>query len=92
VRTIFLYGRGTERFSQFDGELPDGLTFSSTRRDVHRVFGSPTLSAEPQVLEYLGPKGAWDRYDLPAAHIHFQYHRYQSGIEMITLMAPGTAP
>jgi hypothetical protein len=92
VETVFLHGWGHERFAQYSGPLPEGLTFASSRKEVRTVFGRPSSSADEQVLEYLGPIGAWDRYDLPAAHLHFQYRMSEPGIVLITLMARGTAP
>lgn len=41
VRAVFLYTAGADEFKQYRGELPEGLHFSDTRRDVEKKLGEP---------------------------------------------------
>jgi len=41
LSAVSLYSEGVERFRQYEGDLPFGLSFQSTRRDVESLLGLP---------------------------------------------------
>jgi phage tail tube protein FII len=84
VRTIFLRAGVDELLSE--------TSFSLTREEVLALFGSPSKSGAATRHVVLGDSGAWDRFDLETATIHFQYRLDSGGIEMITLMRPDAVP
>lgn len=78
VSTIFLHGQGHESFHAWPGDL-GGITFSSTPAQLKKLKGTPARSST-----------GWDRWDFAAYSLHVQYGG--DGVQLITLMAPGTAP
>jgi hypothetical protein len=88
VGTIFLYGGGKDGFAPFSGRLPFCLSFSSTRPDVHRTLGPPTLTGGPTRIPRVAEDGGWDRYDRTDANFHFSYHKAKDTILLVTIMTP----
>ena len=84
IRTIFLH-RG-------DGEALSEVAFSLSRREVLERYGSPSKSGAPVQFPGLSDRGAWDRFTLPTASIHFQYLLDRDEIDMITLMRHDAVP
>ncbi|MEM7248717.1 MAG: hypothetical protein AAF533_25530 [Acidobacteriota bacterium] len=84
VRSIFLRPGVDESLSE--------ISFSSRREAVRERFGVPETSGEPHHDPILGDYGAWDRFDMGLAAIHFQYRPDSDGIAMITLMRPDVVP
>jgi hypothetical protein len=96
IVTAFIYvrpGVGVGHgFTPFGGPLPGGLPSESTRAEVRRVLGKPSRSGEAMNIPGLGRKGAWDRYDRPAVCFHIQFTEDGERVQMVTLMAPESAP
>jgi hypothetical protein len=60
LRKIYLYAEGTDGFSQYQGELPDKLTFADTREIVEAKLGKPEDSGGDGIIEFwvsYGSKG-----------------------------------
>jgi hypothetical protein len=91
VKTVYLYSGTKGGFSRFQGPLIAGITFQSYRDDVVRALGSPSRSANPGVVPFLGSHGGWDRYDRESYSIHFSYSASTTMLEMVTIMAPDRA-
>jgi hypothetical protein len=92
VATAFIYVQPADGFQAFSGPLPGGLSSASTRRDVLRQFGKPSLSGAAQTVPVLGHQGGWDRFEVGAVCIHFQYIGSDDRIRLVTLMVAGNAP
>jgi hypothetical protein len=84
IQTIFLH--------QGAGEALSDVPFSLSRREVLERYGSPSKSGGISRIPVLGDRGAWDRFALRGATIHFQYRLDRDEIDMITLMCPHVAP
>jgi len=56
LTTIFLYSEGTDRFRQYQGDLPSGLSFQLTRKEVESILGPPGKSGGG------GGSYGWDNY------------------------------
>ena len=41
LTTIFLYSEGADRFHQYKGDLPSGLSWQVTRKEVESILGPP---------------------------------------------------
>ena len=83
VDTVFVYR---------ESRLLDGLVqFSNSRQDLISQFGKPSLSGEEQVDKYLGPQGAWDRFDYNDWSIHFQYQPGSMHVKRVTVMTAEVA-
>jgi len=78
VRTVFLH-RG-------DGERLAECSFSTSREEVRRRFGKPTKSGAKLHVAGLGPRGAWDRFLIGKAVVHFQFSIEGDEIDMISIM------
>jgi hypothetical protein len=85
IKTIFLYPEN-------GCELPLGLRLGMPPRKTRQMFGEPTKSGEERVSKFLGPKGAWDRWDYPTYCLHVSYSRGTWELAAVTLMLPENAP
>jgi TIR domain len=59
LTTVLLYGDGTDGFSQYNGRLPKGLSFSDVRSQVERKCGPP-LEFGGSASDYIK---YWARYE-----------------------------
>ena len=85
-------GRADTVFVNRQSPLLEGLVpFSSTRAQVLRRLGEPSRSGEQRVNDYLGPQGAWDRYDSAAHSVHFQYVYGGARLMRVTVMTAAVA-
>jgi hypothetical protein len=91
IRTIFLMSEGKEGFSQYRGELPGGLSFSSTRVEALKTFGAPAYFRASGKLGSF-KVGELMRFDRPGHSVHFQFRPDGAGIEMVTLMVAEAVP
>lgn len=90
VDAIHLYKRGLHGYSEFCGQLPNGISFSETRSQIQEKLGTPTIcsDASPSVFG----AAAWDRYDSSSLSLHVQYQDHRGTPVLITLMLPSRAP
>jgi len=90
IRTIFLMSEGKDGFHRFQGELPGGLAFDSSRGDALKALGSPAL------YRAAGRVGTFDlgellRFDRPSYSVHLQF-RATGGIDLVTIMVASAVP
>lgn len=52
LTTIFLYSEGADRFRQYQGDLPFGLSFQLTRKEIESILGPPDESGGNGVIDY----------------------------------------
>jgi S1-C subfamily serine protease len=52
LTTIFLYSEGADRFRQYQGDLPFGLSFQLTRKEVESILGPPEESGGDGVIDF----------------------------------------
>ena len=52
LRTIFFYSEGADHFRQYQGDLPFGLSFQLTRKDIESILGLPDTSGGRGVNNY----------------------------------------
>ena len=72
--------------------LIDGMIgFGKSRKELLAQLGTPTASGGEVVDRYLGPQGAWDRFDYSEWSVHFQYVVGGDRVERITVMTPEAA-
>ncbi|HZZ91006.1 MAG TPA: hypothetical protein VFE23_00485 [Usitatibacter sp.] len=91
VLTIFLMSEGKDGFAQFRGELPAGLSFSSTPGDVLKALGAPAYSRPPGKVGSFA-HGDLLRFDRPAYSLHFQFRSDRRAIELVTAMVARSVP
>jgi hypothetical protein len=83
VDTVFVYRQSP----LLAGRVP----FASTRGDVLRRFGEPSVSGGAMTSQFLGPQGAWDRFDYPRFSLHFQYAVGTDRVNLVTVMTADAA-
>lgn len=83
---VFLKVTAKNQYAAYRGDLPFGLSASSSRTQVREKMGEPLQSAEPHSDPILGDYGAWDKYEYQGAAVHFQFRLDENGIELVTLM------
>src|SRR5687767_643960 len=65
VDTVFVFRQSA---------LLDGMIgLGKPRKDILAQLGPPKASGDELVDRYLGPQGAWDRFDYSGGSVHFQY-------------------
>lgn len=90
--TVFLYSEGHEHFSQFQGRLPRGLSFSDHLEQVRERMGKPSRSGGGGgQTTILGPVADWDKWYFPTWSLHVQYDR-DGRVQMVTLMSQERDP
>ena len=92
IEVIFLMSREKDGFSQYSGNLGQGLSFHSSAVEVAQKLGAPAWSAPRRKIEFLGEYGESIRYDFPNHSVHFQFSVSGCGIQMITLATPASTP
>lgn len=93
LSSVFLEGPAAETAAAYADELPDGLSFSMSRRQVRTALGPPSKSGggtKSAVRNRVTPP--WDRFDLRDYSLHVQYTAGGSVVSMVTLMATWRVP
>lgn len=52
LTTVFLYADNTDGFSQYKGEIPDGMEFFETRQSIEERFGIAKISGGTGVIPF----------------------------------------
>src|SRR4051812_24803176 len=91
ILAIFLMSEGKDGFSQFQGEMPGQLPFTSQPADVLKKLGAPAFNRPPGMIGSYR-HGEFFRYDKPGYSVHFQFRGDRGGIELITAMAARAVP
>lgn len=85
VSTIFLHARPL-----IEAQL--GLSEPIHLLEVLAKFGVPSRSGEAQSTGFLGPRGAWLRYDAEGHSLHIEFRYQAEGVHGVTLMTNPGAP
>jgi hypothetical protein len=92
IRTVHLYSEGHQDYGQFQGALPEGVRFDSSRAAIRESLGAPTVSREPGVTPSGRFATAWDRFDGPDVKVHIEYSSDEQSIQLVTLMKSTVDP
>jgi hypothetical protein len=75
-----------ETYRRYAGDLPNGLSFDSTRSDVREALGVPTESREGGPA-FLGIKRRpWDWFNHEGRKLHFEYQDGCGAVRMVSVM------
>lgn len=86
VRAIFLYADGVEAFRQYQGALPAGLSFTSTRTEVCAGMGNaPSFSGQAGGEGIFAIDHSFDRFEEGAFYIRFEYLPDDQGVRLVTM-------
>ena len=91
ILALFMMSEGKDGFSQFRGELPAKLSFSSTPGDALRALGAPGYS-KPAGKVGSFAHGEHLRFDRPGYSIHFQFRSDRKGMELVSAMTARSVP
>ena len=91
VKVIFIHSSGHEGFEGYRDPVA-GVELSWDRARIRARLGAPSHRTEAQSIPGIGSYGPSDRYDYPSHSIHFQFHRTEPRVDLITLMAPERVP
>ena len=91
IMAIFMMSEGKDGFSQFRGELPGKLSFSSTPGDALKALGAPGYS-KPAGKVGSFAHGELLRFDRPGYSVHFQFRGDRKGMELVTAMTASSVP
>jgi len=91
ILAIFMMSEGKDGFSQFRGELPARLSFSSTPSDTLKALGAPGYS-KPASKVGSFTLGELLRFDRPGYSIHFQFRGDRSGVDLVSAMTAASVP
>jgi hypothetical protein len=85
---IQLHTDGYQGYKGFAGVVPEGISFSHSRRVVHERLGLPSASGGGTVVKFFGKVPAWDRYDRSERSVHIQYADDETSVNLITISRP----
>jgi len=88
LRSIHLYPEGRNGYSQYRGDIPNDITFTLSRSEVHQKLGEPSAFGGGKVKPVFGVIPRWDLYEYPTYSLHVEYLPGENGISLITLMPP----
>lgn len=92
VMAIQLHAEGYQKYKGFAGVIPEGLSFSNSRREVHDRLGKPSACGGGNVIEFFGEVPAWDRFDRSQYSLHVQYADDEASINLVSIMRPEFVP
>lgn len=92
ITTVFLFSEGHEGYSQYAGDLGNGLSFSSGQDALRRALGAPSFYRQEGSIPGLGKYGQILRYDYSTHSVHFQFSVGGTRLELVTLMVPKAVP
>jgi len=91
ILAILLMSEGKDGFSQFRGELPARLSFSSAPGDALRALGAPGYSKPAGRLGSFA-HGELLRFDRPGYSLNFQFKSDNRGIDLVSAMTARSVP
>jgi hypothetical protein len=65
LTAMFLYAEGADGFRQYQGNLPYGLSFQSSRKEIESILGAPDRSGGEGVINY------WTHYNSKGIGIEY---------------------
>ncbi len=84
VESIFLHAEGKDGFAQYQGHLPECITFRLSRERVRASLGAPDKASGPVDVAGLS-HGGWDRFEVTTGVVHLTYAEGGWSISLITL-------
>lgn len=85
VDAIFLYADQVEDFQQYQGDLPGGFSFDTSRAQVKKALGEPSFSGEAGGEGIMAIEFSFDRYESDTHYIRFQYTENDTQIRLVTI-------
>ena len=84
VDSIFLFGPHSTEGPEYLGDLPQGLSFRQSRKEVRAALGEPVMSGKGGTFvgKVVFP---WDKFEFPEYAIHVRYTSKENAINQITL-------
>lgn len=92
VAAILLYSEGYQQYKGFAGAIPEGLSFSNSRRAVRDRLGEPSASGGGNVIQFFGKAPAWDRFDRSEYSLHVEYADDEASINLVSILRPEFVP
>jgi len=89
VIAIQLHAEGYQEYTGFARPIPDGISFSHSRRAVQRRLVKPSATGGGN---FHGKASVWDRFDKPEYSLHVQYADNDASINLVTIMRPEFVP
>jgi hypothetical protein len=84
---VHVYAAGREHaYQQYEGSLPEGLSFASSRNAVRTALGEPVAHRDqggfaPPLRVY-----PWDWFAYEGIKLHFEYDDSLSRVQLVTIM------
>ena len=85
VEQIFLYADQVEKFKQYAGDLPGGLSFDMSRAEVRKVLGEPSSSEEAGGVGIMANEFSFDHYQSDTHYIRLHFTDKDAQIRLITI-------
>lgn len=82
---IDFYSKGYKGFKQFEKELPKGLHFKMSQKDVQTILGKPEHSQEAREIPVIGLIPAADSFNFGTYRILIRYAKTLDSILLVTL-------
>jgi hypothetical protein len=92
VMAIQLHAEGYEEYNGYAGPMPEGISFSYSRRAVQERLGNPSAAGGGNMIQFFGKASPWDRFDRAEYSVHIQYTDDEAAINLVTVMRPEFVP
>ena len=73
VSAIHIHAEAFQGYRGFQGDLPEGIKFSDSRKTIQDKLGKPSASDTGAVVAFFGKALQWDRFDRADHILHIQY-------------------
>lgn len=85
VKAIHFYSDGHPGVEKFIDNLPKGLDFSYSRKQIHDLFGEPIATGGGGRSLLYENVPTWDKYQFDSHSLHLQYNANESSINLLTI-------
>jgi len=83
---IMFFSEDTQGYREFKDELPFGIKFSMTARQIRDILGDPFANGGGGRSRFLGEIPKWEKFKLTEDYIiHIQYKKDVESIDLLTL-------
>lgn len=79
IESIILHAEG-EKFQQYQGKLPAGLSFEFSKEEVNNLLGNPYRSGKPESNNMFSTDFNWDSYQMANKYLQIIYNINIQGI------------
>lgn len=86
VAAVHLFAGTTSEMSRYPYELPEGLTFDMSRKEIRGLLGEPEQQGEESTVPVLGRMPPWDIFARGGHRIHVEYDWGENRLRLVTLM------